>query len=222
MYVLVEDNQYIVVGPVDWNQKSLQWHVDDLDLDIDINIIPAQYTNPIIINEQYKIIECDDIIIPDHNPKIQQLAGPFWDFTDPAKITGSYTVVDQDITSVKAKIIAELASARYVKENAGADYEFNGSTIKLDTSREFRNILAQKYLVMTDNITDTVKWKFNNNNWLDLTKADLLAIGQAVNVVVQAAYDWEHDQLVIINNAVSLNVLNDIDYRNITNPNPIG
>jgi len=56
MYVLIENEQIIHIGPIHWNQKMFQNYIkDDLELDISLSIQNTSL-DPIVINNTLKIL----------------------------------------------------------------------------------------------------------------------------------------------------------------------
>jgi len=205
-YVLINDG-YVLNGPREWNYRSFESTLSD-DLDIPVNLPMQKNDNePIIINESTRIIP-STMVYPDYNPKIEYLDGPYWTFEeDMSFATGNFQVKDQPIEYVKQTLIGRVAANRYIKESAGTTTVIQDKTVTVDTSREGRAIFVQAYTLMADDAT--INWKFPEA-WLTLTKNELGTIIATGANHIQTQFDWENTISQQIDNASSVEELQNI------------
>jgi len=191
-YILVHNN-YVINGPRSWNYRSFESTLSE-ELEIEFKL-PMTYdsTEPIIIDENTKIVTCR-LEYAAHNPKIEYLHGPFWNFDEEVAL-GTFQVMSTPVDVIKGVLKQRVAVNRWTKEVAGTTVEIQGKFVTVDTSRDGRNIFVQKYLLMTD--AETVEWKFPEG-WLVLSRTEL---GQAVNAGVahvQNQFSWESAKITEI------------------------
>lgn len=206
MFILIENEQTVHLGPLHWNQNVFQSYIKD-DLEIDTNLPVKNDTNdPIIINSNFKIIPVN-IVYPDtHNPKIEQYAGPFWTIVNNVA-TGTYTNSPKPIDVVKNELKAIIATNRWIEETKGITVNIQGQDVRATTKRGERDIFLQALQLMTP--TDTKDWKFGNI-WLTLTYTDLQTIVTAIVTHIQSAFNWDKAKGTEIDNAMDLNSLDAI------------
>jgi len=107
--------------------------------------------------------------------------GDLWDgetFSKPPK----YATVDEALTAK----LATLAAYRYVQETAGITV--NGAEIKTDL--ESQAMINGAVAYSTLNPTALIDWKAANG-WVQIDKATVTAVGNAVGAHVQACYSNE-------------------------------
>lgn len=205
MWILVYNNQ-IQLGPREYNRWIFQdWLAENLGIIISLPQQPIG-NNPIIIDENTRIIVVFFAPQPDFNPRIQQLAGPFvtmqYDYAN-----AEYQVADQDIEVVKSTMLAELAANRYNQEVAGVTVVLQDQSLWVSSDRVTRQVwLNALQLGVT-----TQTWKFNNNTWLVLDTQEIQTVVSALTAHVEQAFTWEksvHDQIMA---ATDLNTLAAID-----------
>lgn len=205
MWILVYNNQ-IQLGPREYNRWIFQdWLAENLGIIISLPQQPIG-NNPIIIDENTRIIVVFFAPQPDFNPRIQQLAGPFvtmqYDYAN-----AEYQVADQDIEVVKSTMLAELAANRYNQEVAGVTVVLQDQSLWVSSDRVTRQVwLNALQLGVT-----TQTWKFNNNTWLVLDTQEIQTVVSALTAHVEQAFAWEksvHDQIIA---APDLNTLAAID-----------
>lgn len=189
MYVLVHKER-VLVGPRDWNRPMFEGALQKLKLQA---LLPRRdpQTLPIEIDEDTYITNAS-IVIPPHNEKIETYHGPYWNFENKELAVGTYQIKDKLLSSIRELLRNQAAAERYRKEVEGTTTEVQGTTVTLDTSRDGRNVFAQKYILMADD--ETVNWKFPEG-WLTLTKAELGAVVAAGTAHIQGAFDWEKDKI---------------------------
>lgn len=204
MWILVYNNQ-IQLGPREYNRWIFQdWLSENLNIFINLPQQPIG-NNPIIIDENTRIIVVFFAQQPAYDPRIQQLAGPFitlnYDYAD-----AEWQVADQNIDVVKATMLAQLASNRYDQEVAGVTVVLQDQSLWVSSDRVTRQVwLNALQLGVT-----TTTWKFNNNTWLVLDNQEVQTVVSALSSHVEQAFDWEksvHDQIVAAPDLATLAVI---------------
>ena len=205
MWILVYNNQ-IQLGPREYNRWIFQdWLAENLGIIISLPQQPIG-NNPIIINENTRIIVVFFAPQPDFNPRIQQLAGPFvtmqYDYAN-----AEYQVADQDIEVVKSTMLAELATNRYNQEVAGVTVVLQDQSLWVSSDRVTRQVwLNALQLGVT-----TQTWKFNNNTWLVLDTQEIQTVVSALTAHVEQAIAWEksvHDEIIAAKDLATLANIN--------------
>lgn len=196
MYVLVSNGR-VLNGPRAWSYRSFKNTLEE-ELGITYNL-PVTKTDgaAIHISDTVKIYPAEIDNTTAYNPKIEYLHGPFWDFTNNVA-TGTFTVQNNSIESVKGYLKSVVATNRYQKEISGIAQTVNGITVTIDTDRETRNIFFQKYLLMAEN--DTVEWKFPEA-WITLTKSELGGIVSNAASHIENQFVWEANKVLEIESA---------------------
>lgn len=185
-YILIENKEFVHLGPIFWRQRFIQSEIDDMDVDYIVSPVePNQYVK---INDSLEIYPVGQINIPEYDPLYEELSGPYWTFVD-GFANGSYTVIEKVIGSIKNDMKSIAANERYKKEVSGISLLLKGITVFVGTDRESRNNFTQKLVTLNDG--DTVQWKFPDEIWLDLTKQELLSLVNSVATYVQSQFDWE-------------------------------
>lgn len=187
MHVLLENN-YIVAGPYQYNQRKFQAILlDDYELQ---QSLPSKIDAPLTINESLTLAPVvNTTYSSDFNPKVQQLVGPYPTLTE-AGVDLHYDVILRDIVNVKNEIKDAIKAARQEKEFSGVEVVVNGVAVLAPTDRESRAILAQALQL---NAFDK-NWKFGET-WLVLDQASLVLVISAILAHVQAAFDWEKSKI---------------------------
>jgi hypothetical protein len=193
MWILVYNNQ-IQLGPREYNRWIFQdWLAENLGIIISLPQQPLG-NNPIIIDENTRIIVVFFAPQPDFNPRIQQLAGPFitlsYDYAD-----ATWQVADQDIDVVKSTMLSQLANNRYNQEIAGVTVVLQEQSLWVSSDRVTRQVWLNALQLGLTSQT----WKFNNNTWLTLDNQEIQAVVSALAAHVEQAFAWEktiHDQIV--------------------------
>jgi hypothetical protein len=205
MYALIQNNQ-IKVGPRDYNPGFFNQFFENNNINFEA---PVSYDSQesIVIDNDTKIVFVNDLVNPVYDPLTEQLAGPFWD-TSTTPVTGEYQVADRSLDAIKNDLKAKVSEIRYNKESSGITVEIQNTPVALDTTRDSRHIWFQSLLLLPDNSTQN--FKFNNQQWLELSKADIQTIVQAIVDHVQSAFDWEAAKVIEIDTADTKQKLKDI------------
>lgn len=201
MWILVYNNQ-IQLGPREYNRWIFQdWLSENLGLIISLPQQPMG-NNPIIIDENTRIIHVIFQQQPDFNPRIQQLAGPFialsYDYAD-----ATWQVADQDIDVVKSTMLSQLAANRYNQEISGATVVLQEQSLWVSSDR----VTRQAWLNALQLGSTSQTWKFNNNTWLTLDNQEMQTVVSALAAHVEQAFAWEktvHDQIVAAGDLATL------------------
>jgi hypothetical protein len=157
---------------------------DELDIDVILNTRNDEEL-PVIINDELKILSTQGTPDPAHNPKIEFLHGPFWQFTDRDAIS-SYQVVQKPVEAVRNELKNVIAQERWIKQNATLDIDIDGTTYQFDTSEKTRTALQQSLVLNT-----SLNWKLNNGEWVNLTVENITTILSTIATHIQSCFDWE-------------------------------
>jgi len=197
-FVLTKNSQ-VILGPVEWSSRFFENHLSRVGMSV---TLPLTLTASFTVAPGISILPAT-LVEPSYNSKIQQLAGPFWSLTA-TTATGTYTVVDKNVESVKNDLLAQVAADRYEKEIAGTTIVLQGVTVTLDTTRENRNVIAQQYLLLPEG--QTAHWKFKEA-WLNLSKAEFAQAVSAGVAHIQAQFDVERAKVAEISASSTLSQL---------------
>lgn len=212
MYILVKDNQ-VFYGPNQWNPKLIESYIED-DFEIEKTVPQTAPASGTDLGDGITVYKIFNVVIPEHNPKIHRLEGPFYSFENDTA-TQSFTVMDKDIGLVKQELKAIVADNRWKKEISGVEATVQGTVLKLTTQRGERDI----YLQALQSGIENVEWKLVDSNnqtvWLTLSLADLQTIVNAIVGHIQSAFTWEKTTCEAIDNSSTLAELDLIDLGNV-------
>ena len=217
MYVITHHHDYdeVLLGPIEWKPSFIASVLQqDLDLPNKPTVLASQEQNiPFNILPGVRVRPAKEVR-EEINPKIQRHDGPFWTYTD-NDATATFTAVDKPLDQVRGELKQLTSAERYRKEVAGVKVAVQDAEVTVDTSRDGRNIFAQKYSLMGEQ--ETVNWKFPEG-WLTLSKADLGLIVAAGATHIQSAFDWEMEK----NSAIdACTTLQELDAVVIAEPNEV-
>jgi hypothetical protein len=198
MYVLIQDSK-VIYGPAHWNQM-FAYHCKSLGE----FTLPETKTDdaPIEVSDTIRVLSVTETI-PAVNPKTEQLAGPFWIFSNIAE--ANYNVVPKNIDAVKNELKAQVAETRYRQEIKGTKTTIQSQEVSLLTSREDRGMYLQAF-----QLGASQTWKFNTV-WLTLSHEDLGLIVSAVAAYVQECFTWENTKASAIDACTTLEELNTLE-----------
>lgn len=216
-YVIVQNKQTVLLGPMPWRQRMFQSEINDLhdqgEITVKYEILPVEngYVN---LGEGIEIFPVFDTPLPEHDNVYETVAGPFWNFGNNIA-SPSWNVVPVDINVSKTMLKNLAASERYKKEIKGTKTTVQGKEVTLDTSRNGRLIFSN-----ASNISDvgTTNWKFPEG-WLNITKAQLGTIVSVGTAYIQAQFDWEANISSQVDAATNVEELKAIV---IVEPSPAG
>lgn len=201
MYVLVHKER-VLVGPRSWVRGIFEEALQNVGVTAslpryDPGVIPLD-----IDEDTY--VTVGELSVPNHNPRTESYHGPYWDFTDRARIVGTYQVQERPIGSIKEILRNEAAAERRRRETADATVTIQDTRVTINMSREDRNIIVQKYLIM--GAIETAEWKFPEG-WLTLTKNEMGSLVAAWANHIQSAFSWEKAKNDEIENAQTVSEL---------------
>jgi hypothetical protein len=202
-YVLVQNKQTILLGPIDWRYRFIQSELDDLE--VDYTASPTEPNGYLKINDELEIYPVT-LEMPSYDGMYQHLSGPHWEFID-EKALGEYVVLDRDIQFIKNDLKELASNERYKKQNAGTSLTLQDTEIFVDTSVDERNVFVHKILTMTDE--ETAHWKFSNV-WLNVTKLELNTVLTTITNFVQEQFVWEKNIVDQIESSQTIDELKSI------------
>jgi hypothetical protein len=191
-YIIVKDQQTVLLGPMPWRQRMFQREINDL---LETGDITEQYTIPPIapesnylaLGEGLEIFPVTTSNVPAHDGIYEQLAGPYYSYAN-NKATETYNAVTSPLEQVKGTLKTTVTNNRYKKETGGFKITIQSTEVTVDTTREGRQIFLDTYLAMAD--TETINWKFPEA-WIAVTKNDMEQIVFAGKTHIQSSFDWE-------------------------------
>jgi hypothetical protein len=191
MYALV-NGQELLLGPISFNYRMINSVLEE-ELEVDFRVKSSDYQSvPIIFTEDIKILPTRNDI-PEYDPRFQGVSQSSHTITD-TEVVFYYSVGDKTLEQIKGERKAEVAPERWNKENTTATVTLYGKEITVSTSRENRLAIVSK--VVSDG--GMHNYKFNDGEWVEISSADLVTILNAIDDVVQAAFDWEFAKLAEI------------------------
>jgi hypothetical protein len=195
MYALV-NGQELLLGPIAFNYRMINSVLEE-DLEVEFRVTSQDYQNvPITFTEDIKILPARNDV-PEYDPRFQSVSQISHTITDTEVVFG-YGVADKSLEQIKGERKAEVAPERWNKENTTVTVTLYSKTITVSTSRENRLALVSK--VVSDG--GMHNYKFDDGEWLEISSADLVTILNAIDDVVQAAFDWEYAKLAEIDACV--------------------
>jgi hypothetical protein len=204
MFCIIENNQ-VILGPVNWNQRRFQNVLLD-DCEVTIDLPYSNDNTPIIVSDSIIICPLKEIVQPSLNSKIEQFAGPFLTVNDDNTATLTYQVIDQSVDNVKTDLKTIIAHNRWLLETNGITVNIQNTDVNITTMRQDRDIFLQALQLGSNNQA----WKFDNNIWLTLPTSDLQTIVTAIVSHVQMSFDWESAKITEIDSCTDLSSLDSI------------
>lgn len=200
LYSLIHNDQ-LLLGPIKYNYKLINFDLEELELEQRLN--SQSYTQvPIQFDETTFLLPAREVR-PEHDARFHNITPPVWSITKvdgvPTEVVFTYSAVDKSIEQVKQERKALVAPERRNKENTTIIVNVQGTDVEVSTSRENRLSLASKLL----SSPGPHNFKFGDDFWLQITTADLETIIQAVDAKVQEAFDWELAKLQEIDACLS-------------------
>lgn len=206
---LVYDNK-IVVGPRDYRFTPFNAFLIKQNITFDL---PKIYeSNEMINGGSFTILPVTSTIIPNLG-KYDQLAGPTFQISSNS-ITETYTAIPKNVEAVKNEMIAKVSENRYIKETSDIKLNIQNTDIIIEADRMNKMMIIQITGLMND--TDINNFKFpKSNNWLPMTKTDMMTIVESFIIQTQNAFDWEQNIISQINNSNNFEKLDLIDLGDI-------
>lgn len=191
MYALI-NGQELLLGPIAFNYRMINSVLEE-ELEVDFRLNSNDYQSvPISFTEDIKILPARNEI-PEYDSRFQSISQTSHTITD-TEVVFVYTVTDKSLEQIKEEYKAGVAPERWNKENTTVTIAINGKEITVSTSRDNRLSLVSK--VVSDG--GVHNYKFNDGEWVEILKTDLVIILNAIDNVVQAAFDWEFAKLAEI------------------------
>ena len=191
MYALI-NGQELLLGPIAFNYRMINSVLEE-DLEVNFRVTSQDYLNvPITFTEDIKILPARNDI-PAYDPRFQTVSQTSHTISA-TEVVFNYGVSDKSLEQIKSERKAEVAPERWNKENTTVSVTLYGNTITISTSRENRLAIVSK--VVSDG--GLHNYKFDDGSWVEISSADLVTILNAIDDVVQAAFDWEFAKLAEI------------------------
>lgn len=131
-----------------------------------------------------------DAIAMQYSPVAMWMAQDAERVVVPVGTTGSYTppaAPAVTLETLRAAKLAELAAWRYAQETAGV--VVGGAKIRTD--RESQATITGAYISLSQGLAQSIDWKAEGGQWVQLTLAQITPIAQAVVAHVQACFTAE-------------------------------
>jgi hypothetical protein len=196
MFVITnhKTGDYVLVGPSEWRPRFFS------------NIISEEVESTVIItSEDEKRVPYspyEDIVIrrcktiyEDVNESTQYHEGPFWEYIkedegDLGYAIATFTAKDKHKDLIINSIRKHAAKKRWEKENIYIDVNLGNYVLSVNTSRQNREALLRKYIIMDDHTN--IKWKLKEDEWCVLSKNDVKNIITKTEDYIQNIFDEEN------------------------------
>lgn len=217
-YILVQNKQTLLLGPMNWRPRFFQSEINDLidngDLTTDWKAPPVE-PGYVDLGSGFELFPIVDTTKPDVDNDFEQLAGPFFTYSDNAAHE-SYSTIPHGIDTVKSNLKDRAATVRHDKENSFdtiAKVEIQGKTVSVDTKSDAMHKLVHKHVAMTDGAVANVKFP---EGWMQVSKQDLGKIVSETDAHVQKHADWEHAMHAKIDALSTVDALKDVKSTDLT------
>lgn len=191
MYALI-NGQELLLGPIAFNYRMINSVLEE-ELEVEFRVTSNDYQSvPIVFTEDIKILPARNEV-PEHDPRFQTVSQTSHEITD-TEVVFYYSVSDKSLEQIKAEYKASVAPQRWNKENSTVTVTINDNEITVSTSRDNRLSIVSKLL----SGDGPYNFKFDDGVWAEITKTDLQTILTEIDIVVQAAFDWELAKLAEI------------------------
>jgi hypothetical protein len=202
-YLLVQNKQMVILGPITWRQRFIQTEINDLIDDGELTIdytVPATEQGYINIGDGFEIFPVE-LTTPAFDPIYEELSGPFWTYENNTAY-GSYTVVQLSIERIKGHLKQVVSAERYRKQNLGTTVAIANTTFSVSTDTNTINSLLS--LANTTG-TDTINYK-SPNGFISLTGADIQNIVNQIHDYIQTQFNWEKttNETIDVTNDITL------------------
>lgn len=200
-YVLMENRQTVLLGPIDWRHRFIQSELDDLEV---AYIVPPTEQGYLQFTPELEIFPIAETQSPDIDTRYEDPVGPTWTIMPNMTAVETYTKRDKELSTVRQGLKDTVAAQRYSKEVSGTTATIDTVSVNLSTARG--DARTQWNNLLTTIGTGTVNWKFPEG-FLELDLADVELIVAAIATHVQAAFDWEKTQRDTIDAAEDMTAL---------------
>jgi hypothetical protein len=187
-YLLVQNKQMVILGPITWRQRFIQTEINDLIDDGELTIdytVPATEQGYINIGDGFEIFPVE-LTTPAFDPIYEELSGPFWTYENNIAY-GSYTVVQLSIERIKGHLKQVVATERYRKQHLGTTVTVANTSFSVSTDTNTINSLLSLANVTGSN---TINYK-SPNGFIFLTGADIQNVVNQIHDYVQIQFNWE-------------------------------
>lgn len=208
MEIALIHNYSLILGPIGLNVRMINSELEDLEVEERIN--SQSYTNlPIHFSDGITHLLPIESEIPQYDPKYYNLGNFTWEIIEENQITSkvklTYPLIEKTLDEVKILRKSEVSPIRRQKENTIITLNVNNTSIEISTSREERVLLASKLA----SASGPYNFKFRNT-WLEITDQDIQHILNEIDIVVQAAFDWEFSKLQEIDACETIDEVYDV------------
>jgi hypothetical protein len=200
-YVLMENRQTVLLGPIDWRYRFIQSELDDLEV---AYIVPPTEQGYLQFTPELEIFPIAETQSPEIDVRYEDPVGPTWTIMPNMTAVETYTKQDRPLFAVRQTLKDIVASQRYNREVSGTTATVDTVSINLSTARG--DARTQWNTLLTTIGTGTVNWKFSEG-FLELELADVELMVSAIAAHVQAAFDWEKAQGDAIDAAADMTAL---------------
>ena len=200
-YVLMENRQTVLLGPIDWRHRFIQSELDDLEV---AYIVPPVEQGYIQFTPELEIFPISETQSPDIDVRYEDPVGPTWTIFLNNTAGQTYTKQDRPLDAVRQSLKDIVAGIRYTQEVSGTTATVDTVSINLSTARG--DARTQWNNLLTTIGTGTVNWKFSEG-FLELDLADVELMVAAIAAHVQTAFDWEKTQQDAIDAAADMTEL---------------
>ena len=214
-YLLVQNKQIVILGPITWRQRFIQTEINDLieseELSIDYTV-PATEQGYINIGDGFEIFPVE-LTTPAFDPIYEELSGPFWTYENNVA-TGTYTINTLNIEKIKGHLKQVVATERYRKQNLGTTVAIANTTFSISTDTNTINSL----LSLANNTgSNTINYK-SPNGFISLTGADIQNIVNQIHDYIQTQFNWEKTTNETIDDTDDITALQTIEIVEPTTP----
>lgn len=193
-YILVQNKQTLLLGPMNWRPRFFQSEINDLidngDLSTDWKSPPVE-PGYIDLGSGFEIFPVVESIKPNIDNDFEQHAGPFFTYSN-NEAHESYTIVPHSLDTVKNNLKSLATKIRHHKENVSdtiVKVLLFDNLVSVDSSREARHIFAHKQIALAEGAVANVKFP---EGWLHVGKQDLHKIVVEIDAHIQQHFDWEY------------------------------
>lgn len=205
LYTLLK-NERIVTGPRDWTPKYFEYFLQN-DCSIETSLPESPIYDPIIFNENVKLVPTFQENLPEVNPTFEVLTGPNFKYDDSGNFVSYFIAQELSLDTIKNNLKQIVANNRWTKETSPINRIINEKQITIYTDRGSRTAYTQALVLATENYS--ASWKFPEG-FFTLNKSDLQLIVDEVVVYVQSCFDWESNKVAEINSKTSVEELKQI------------
>ena len=214
-YLLVQNKQIVILGPITWRQRFIQTEINDLIDDGELTIdytVPATEQGYINIGNGFEIFPVE-LTTPAFDPIYEELSGPFWTYENNVA-TGIYTVNTLSIEKIKGHLKQVVTAERYRKQNLGTTVAIANTTFSVSTDTNTINSL----LSLANNTgSDTINYK-SPNGFISLTGTDIQNVVNQIHGYIPTQFNWEKTTNETIDNADDITTLQAIEIVGPTTP----